>query len=892
MPLGTGGPAQKHRHDWVVAPRKRPHVPVIFGALGSKSDEENAKKLLLLFWPWTSNVEDATDEVPYIGDLRPRHMSSWREALSARIARHGFPTEEVRRYATNYAFVYCRPRQYQLEDDLANNSDNDFAEDQLQRLDPEDLKKAIATRIKGSNEAEAGDDEQENRQRDEETSTQRRLTAQMFDLSKDVWRDGAEESRNLRDVAQEQRRRMEGIQGVQNPARFLAAARASGARSARAQPQNFVGLHGPQGRPAVNPQRVVTAKLLRDWLDKTRFVEDRLEDTALKSTEPLVWQLHGSPGTGKSHSLKFVRELFEEVLGFRQGIDFEVAAFQATNAADVRGHTIHKACGISMDRYSLDKPPAPDTTKQMAFWRWLIVDEIGMVSARLLAQMDQRIRSAKPAADEWKIDPKTNRPRPFGGVNVLFTGDFAQLPPPEGGGIAEIPELFWNGAVQGVTELVERERCKDEWWNEVVDELREGYLSDKNHKYLHGRPVEGCTLSSEERASRQRVIDGPDDPRLQDMKFVTGTVIVANNDAKYQINKDRAAGYARAAETPLRWSVAKDKALSKVLQTQACDKDAKLRWLQYHDMDTEGLCGMLPLAIGMPVALTQHVDRSEQALLKGRMAHVYVKFKDADWTLDGSTEKGLYPIEPVKRTWKLDKGRKNPVLAVSRTQLPLVPAFAITAHSSQGKTLSAVLLDFNIHRRTHVSYGTVVASRVRSREDVLILRAFPAWLYQRGPPEGVAKLLQRLRGELNLDAFREATWPSAPCEACRRAKPLNLFADAQWQKARANRPATCLACEKKKRADRSFQPGKRKKHTCAACNMEKIEDAFPPAVPDLRQGQAYPDLQRLPRDPPGEGLLQHHAHHAAALHRLQRLPAENERESKAEQNRMVYLQVV
>ena len=132
--------------------------------------------------------------------------------------------------------------------------------------------------------------------------------------------------------------------------------------------------------------------------------------------------------------------------------------------------------------------PAPDTTKQMAFWRWLIVDEIGMVSARLLAQMDQRIRSAKPAADEWKIDPKTNRPRPFGGINVLFTGDFAQLPPPEGGGIAEIPaslrprgdhapppdpliqhgqELFWGGAVQGVTELVERERCKDEWWNEA-----------------------------------------------------------------------------------------------------------------------------------------------------------------------------------------------------------------------------------------------------------------------------------------------------------------------------------------------------------------------------------------------------------------------------------------
>ena len=97
MPLGTGGPAQRHRRDWVVAARKDPTCPC------SSVPEENAEKLLLLFWPWTSNVEDATDEVPYIGDLRPRHMSSWREALSARIARHG------ERYATNYAFVYCLP---------------------------------------------------------------------------------------------------------------------------------------------------------------------------------------------------------------------------------------------------------------------------------------------------------------------------------------------------------------------------------------------------------------------------------------------------------------------------------------------------------------------------------------------------------------------------------------------------------------------------------------------------------------------------------------------------------------------------------------------------------------------------------------------------------------
>ena len=66
--------------------------------------------------------------------------------------------------------------------------------------------------------------------------------------------------------------------------------------------------------------------------------------------------------------------------------------------------------------------------------------------------------------------------------------------------------------------------------------------------------------------------------------------------------------------------------------------------------------------------------------------------------------------------------RKKPVLKIARTQLPLAPAYAITAHGSQGKTLPAALVDFNVDKRTDVTFGTVAASRVRSREDVLILR--------------------------------------------------------------------------------------------------------------------------------------------------------------------------
>jgi hypothetical protein len=39
-PLGQSIHAQPYRHDWVIARRKRPNVPVIYGAQGSKTDQE------------------------------------------------------------------------------------------------------------------------------------------------------------------------------------------------------------------------------------------------------------------------------------------------------------------------------------------------------------------------------------------------------------------------------------------------------------------------------------------------------------------------------------------------------------------------------------------------------------------------------------------------------------------------------------------------------------------------------------------------------------------------------------------------------------------------------------------------------------------------------------
>ncbi|CAJ1331064.1 unnamed protein product, partial [Effrenium voratum] len=410
-------------------------------------------------------------------------------------------------------------------------------------------------------------------------------------------------------------------------------------------------------------------------------------EIALRRAEPLAWLLHGPPGTGKSHVLKFL--LFEEQLGYAQGIDYEVAAFQAVHAADIRGRTLHNACGLGVDAAALDRAVSQEAAKRMSYWRWLVVDEISMVNARLLAQVEQRLRAVVPSASQWKRGV-AGESRPFAGVNVLLLGDFYQLPPPSGGYLADVPSSRrpprLSAATPSVTELEERERCKDDWWNEVVDELRRGKLSEENWRYLHGKPVEGCRLTAAERESRRRVIAGPGDPRLGEEKFRWAAAI----------------DYSCAAESPLRWSVALDAPSAEVLQTQECDKAARIRWLQYHDRDTRRTTCGRPASYG------------------------------ATWQLDGAPEPGLYPVYPARKVWKLDAKRKKPVLKIARTQLPLAPAYAITAHGSQGKTLPAALVDFNVDRRTDVTFGTVAASRVRSREDVLILRPFERWLYTRG----------------------------------------------------------------------------------------------------------------------------------------------------------------
>ena len=76
--------------------------------------------------------------------------------------------------------------------------------------------------------------------------------------------------------------------------------------------------------------------------------------------------------------------------------------------------------------------------KRVLQWRWLIIDEISMVSAKLLADMDLKLRDVIRRIGTEKLDDD-GEDRAFGGLNVLCVGDFWQLDPPDGGFLGDIP---------------------------------------------------------------------------------------------------------------------------------------------------------------------------------------------------------------------------------------------------------------------------------------------------------------------------------------------------------------------------------------------------------------------------------------------------------------------
>ena len=200
---------------------------------------------------------------------------------------------------------------------------------------------------------------------------------------------------------------------------------------------------------------------------------------------------------------------------------------------------------------------------------------------------------------------------------------------------------------------------------------------------------------------------------------------------------------------------------------------------------------------------------------------VYVKFQNtAIWHLTGLPEANVYPVATCKRVWFLDWQKKYPQLRVWRTQFPLAPGFAITAHVAQGQTVSeGVTTDRNIGLSGNPFTAYVAFTRVQGRDKILLFRPFDAKIFQRGVGLGRELLLRVRRGEsVNWRALLETYCEERGCCICRERKQKDAYTRGQWK--RNDDERVCRECVQDKAT--SGTPWQ-----CNNCKVWHAEANFP-----------------------------------------------------------------
>lgn len=164
----------------------------------------------------------------------------------------------------------------------------------------------------------------------------------------------------------------------------------------------------------------------------------------------------GSAGTGKSILL---REIIKTLRVKHKTQPDRVAVTASTGlaACNVGGVTLHSFAGIGLGKEEIPELVKKIRRNQKAKARWirtkiLIIDEISMVDGDLFDKLEGVARIIR------------NNGRPFGGIQLVITGDFFQLPPvPDQGKVARFSfdAATWNTSIEHTIGLTQVFRQKD-----------------------------------------------------------------------------------------------------------------------------------------------------------------------------------------------------------------------------------------------------------------------------------------------------------------------------------------------------------------------------------------------------------------------------------------------
>ena len=367
--------------------------------------------------------------------------------------------------------------------------------------------------------------------------------------------------------------------------------------------------------------------------------------------------LTGAAGTGKTHLLNtFIAQ------ARKRGKKVSVTATTGLAATHLGGNTIHSWSGIGVSDHlpnnffeRLSKTRRDVISKTDV----LIIDEISMLHDFRLDMIDKVLRTVR------------ENDQPFGGIQLVMSGDFFQLPPvnrpnEQGGGFVVYSDA-WQELQPAVLYLERQYRQNDEQLLEILTALRTGDVRRRHVEALLARTK----------------IEPPDGDITE-----LHTVNVDVDDINIQ----------KLAELP---------GEERSYQQTTTGSKIYVENLQRSVLAPENLV----IKLG---ALVMAVKNSPQKLYANGSIGTVVDFEPL-------TEYPVVEFRDGRRVtmvpdvWELRDGERK---RASISQVPLRLAWAITVHKSQGMTLDVAKIDL---RKAFVEgMGYVALSRVRDLDNLYL----------------------------------------------------------------------------------------------------------------------------------------------------------------------------
>ncbi|KKQ27827.1 MAG: AAA ATPase [Candidatus Magasanikbacteria bacterium GW2011_GWC2_37_14] len=429
-----------------------------------------------------------------------------------------------------------------------------------------------------------------------------------------------------------------------------------------------------------------------------------LQETALEilKTGANVF-LTGEPGSGKTHTInRYVSYLRA------RGIEPAVTASTGIAATHLGGMTIHSWSGLGiktrLSKYELDKLAFTEyLNKRISRAKVLIIDEISMLGPEMVATVEAVCREIK------------DNTLPFGGLQVIFVGDFFQLPPVVRNkeNNDEQEKLFnepksrfafhssvWNQANLFICYLTEQFRQDDDKFLEVLSAIRHNVFNDQHLQHLIKRQTEAHLA-----------------PKGVPKLF-------SHNVNVDKVNEEE---------------LAKISGEEKEFIAHSYGARPLVETLQKGCLSPERLC----LKIGAVVMFTKNNLR--EGFVNGTLGRVESFGKGSNQPIVRTKDGKRIEVTPMD--WTIEE---NGRLKASITQFPLRLAWAITVHKSQGMSLDEAVMDLSAV--FEYGQGYVALSRVR-RLTGLHLLGWNEQTFQVHPEVLLKDKAMRLDSEVIENAF-------------------------------------------------------------------------------------------------------------------------------------------